>query len=270
MSGHDEVIRTRIWEEVSAQDNPFAAAACYCSGYDVYGEIMGNATWAEYLYLLFQRERPSSVQARMLQDLAVALANPGPRDHSVRAAMNASALIAALAVGAGQYGGAHEVAICMQCWLECGQDFAAWRQRLTQPVVAGITDIWGPLEHPPGFDPHGTICPVPVRQTLAHLSGISHGTALPWLAENHQKLEEMANCPLAFSGVAAATLMDLGFNPKQGEMLYLLLRLPGAAVHALEQEEFGWRHYPFFGQGLKLQDDPGPKTDDTHDNYVKE
>jgi len=41
-------------------------------------------------------------------------------------------------------------------------------------------------------------------------------------------------------------------------MLFLLLRLPGAAAHALEQKEHGWRKYPFFGDGLTLTDDPGP------------
>jgi len=42
-------------------------------------------------------------------------------------------------------------------------------------------------------------------------------------------------------------------------MLFLLLRLPGAAVHSLEQKKLGWRKYPFFGDGLTLTNDPGPK-----------
>jgi citrate synthase len=72
------------------------------------------------------------------------------------------------------------------------------------------------------------------------------------LQDNRQQLEEAAGCPLAFSGVAAAALFDLGFAPEQAEMLYLLLRLPGAAVHSLEQEKLGWRKYPFFADGFKL------------------
>jgi citrate synthase len=58
--------------------------------------------------------------------------------------------------------------------------------------------------------------------------------------------------------VAAAALIDLAFSPEQGEMLYLLLRLPGAAVHALEQQGYGWRRFPFFANSLKLENDPGP------------
>jgi citrate synthase len=48
--------------------------------------------------------------------------------------------------------------------------------------------------------------------------------------------------------------VDLGFTPDQGEMLHLLLRLPGAAAHALEQREQGHKDFPFFA--LDLLDDP--------------
>ena len=47
-----EVIHTKIWQEEPEADNPFAAAKSYCSGYDVYGEILESSTWAEYVYLL--------------------------------------------------------------------------------------------------------------------------------------------------------------------------------------------------------------------------
>lgn len=263
-----ERIHTRIWDEVPEPDNPFAAAACYCHGYDVYGEVMGKAGWAEYLYLLFQGERPSAAQARLLNDLAVTLANPGPRDHSVRAAMNggaggsthAACLMAALAVGAGQLGGAHEVRICMEYWETCGRDLAVWQDCLATRLAPEAADIWPPMEHPPGFDPHGASCSTPVRQTLSHLAHISPGQALPWLEENRVVLEEGAGHPLALPGVATAALVDLGFKPSQGEMLYLLLRLPGAAVHAIEQQNMGWRQYPFFRDGLVLEEDPGPGT----------
>ena len=267
MSEKTEVIHSKIWQEVAEGDNPFAAATCYCSGYDVYGELLGRASWIEYLYLLFARERPNAAQARLLEGLAVALANPGPRDPSVHAAMSAgvggsthaSCLMAALAAGAGQLGGAHEVAIALEYWQACGQDLAAWRERLRNPPRAERADIWQPMEHPPGFDPHGARCATPVRQTLAHLAACSPGAALPWLDAQRVALEDAAGCPLALSGVAAAALTDLGFGPAAGEMLVLMLRLPGAAAHALEQEELGWRHFPFFHDGLTLTDDPGPR-----------
>nr|MDJ0862808.1 citryl-CoA lyase [Gammaproteobacteria bacterium] len=183
MPKRPEVIHSRIWEEVSEPDNPFAAAACFCSGYDVFGDLLGKASWVEYFYLLFMRERPSSQQARLLEGLAVALANPGPRDHSVRAAMSAgvggsthaSCLMAALAVGAGQLGGAREVALALSYWRECGTDLSLWQERLAHPPQDQRADVWLPIEHPPGFDPHGASCTTPVKQTLAFLAQHSPG-----------------------------------------------------------------------------------------------
>ena len=261
-----EVINTEIWREVAEPDNPFAAKTCYCHGYDVYGDLLGKATWIEYLFLLFQGEQPTQQQAKLLEGLAVAIGNPGIRDNSVRAAMNggvggsrnAACLMAALAVGAGQYGGAHEVAICINYWNECNTDLKLWENRLSNPMKQERADVWLPIEHPPGFDPHGIKCATPICQTLTFLAQQCHGKALPWLNEYRNDLEKFADCPLAMTGVVAAALFDLGFDPRKGEMLFLLLRLPGAAIHALEQRENGWRKYPFFHDAIHLQDDPGP------------
>lgn len=268
-----ETIRTRIWREVPEPDNPFAAAACYCHGYDVFGDLLGKATWIEYLYLLFKGERPTQDQARLLQDLAIALANPGPRDHSVHAAMcggvggshSAASLMAALAVGAGQLGGAREVALAMEIWKKCGTDFQQWKVWLSKPAPEGNVNVWPPMEHPPGFDPHGLSCATPIRQLLQHLAKLSCAPTLIWLNQKRSHLELISNCPLALTGVAAATFHDLDFSAEQGEMLFLLLRLPGAAAHSLEQQELGYRYFPFFRNSIHLENDPGPFQQSNHD-----
>ena len=81
--------------------------------------------------------------------------------------------------------------------------------------------------------------------------------ALDWLQTHRAELEAAANCPLTMTGVAAAAFIDLGFSVREGEMRYLPLRLPGAAAHALQQEEYGWRRYPFIADGLEFVDDSG-------------
>ncbi|MBI5429707.1 MAG: citryl-CoA lyase [Nitrosomonadales bacterium] len=247
-----EKIHTRIWREEPEPDNPFAARAAYCRGYDVYGEMLGNARWVEMLYLLFQNEAPTAAQADLLEALALALANPGPRDASVHAAMcggitgstAASLLMAALAVGAGQLAGGREVFLAMQGWAECGDDLNSWRKRLCQ-LEAVPGSIWPALEHAPGFDPHGVSTATAVKQTLSCLASYRVGQYLSWLQQNLPDMEAAAACPLALSGVAAAAFSDLGFSPEQGEMLHLLLRLPGAAAHALEQRPIGYKNFPF-------------------------
>ncbi|MFC3109332.1 citryl-CoA lyase [Undibacterium arcticum] len=245
-------IHSRIWREEPEPDNPFATRAAYCRGYDVYGEMLGQARWVEMLYLLFHEEAPTASQADLLEALAVALANPGPRDSSVHAAMcggvcgstAASSLMAALAVGAGQLAGGREVLLAMENWAACGTDLEAWRRRL--PVrTASPGSIWPTPEHAPGFDPHGISTATPVRQTLTCLARLSTGSYLCWLEKNLTTLEAAAASPLSLSGVAAAALADLGFTPEQGEMLHLLLRLPGAAAHAMEQRQYGYKKFPF-------------------------
>jgi len=261
---NSETIRTRIWQEEAEPDNAFAALSCHCHGYDVFGDLLVHASWIEYLFLLFRGEAPTVQQARLLEGLAIALANPGPRDAAVHAAMcggvggstSASCLMAALAVGAGASGGAREVRLAMEDWLARGTDLALWQKGLATKPVADPADVWPAPGHPPGFDPYGVRCTTPVLQTLAYLSGLGCGQSMAWLQTNRPSLESAAGLPLAMIGVAAAALHDLGCTPGQGEMLHLLLRLPGAAVHALEQKDYGHKNFPFFS--IELENDPGP------------
>jgi citrate synthase len=166
----------------------------------------------------------------------------------------AADLMAALAVGAGQYGGAREVFLLLRGWNQCGTDLDLWRAWLAAVREPPRRDTWPTLEHAPGFDPHGASTPTVVRQTLARLAAIVPPQRLAWLAREREALERIAASPLAMSAVAAAALADLGFSPEQGEMLHLLLRLPGAAAHALEQRESGLKKFPFFT--VELENDP--------------
>ncbi len=169
MSGSSSPLHTRIWQEEAQADNPFATHTAYCHGYDVHGQMLGRASWVDMLYLLFKGQAPSPAQARLLEALALALANPGPRDPMVHAAMcggvggstAAATLMAALAVGAGQNGGAREVYLAMQGWQSCELDLLKWQARLgSEPSKR--PDVWPELQHPPGFDPHGVSTTLPV------------------------------------------------------------------------------------------------------------
>lgn len=254
-------IRTRIWLEEPEPGSATATRSAYCHGYDVYGAMLGRARWADMLYLLFRGEAPTPAQAALLDALAVALANPGPRDPAVHAAMcagvggstAAASLIAALAVGAGQHTGAREVFLAMTSWRDCGVDLAAWCRQLRTPATA-VAGIWPEADHPPGFDPCGSATPTLVLRTLDGLAALATGACTPWLAAHRLDLEEAARSPLTLAGVVAAAFTDLGFTPEQGEMLHLLLRLPGAAAHALEQQALGHKQFPFFE--LELENDP--------------
>ena len=260
-----EMIHTQIWHEEPQADNPFIAEHCFCSGFNVYQDLLRHASWFEYLYLLFTLEKPDRWQADMLEKIAVAIAHPGIRDHSVRAAMcagvggstAAASLMAALAVGAGQLNGAREIYLVMERWHQCGTDLTAWRNMLKHPPRARRATVWPYIDHPPGFDPHGSRCAQPVLATLAALTAIKPSGRLAWLTENRPALESYAGSPLAMPSVIATAFVELDLSSEQAEMMYLMLRLPGAAAHALEQKQIGWKKYPFFGADLKIVNDPG-------------
>lgn len=255
-------IHTEIWNEEPEPGNRFATRAAYCRGYDVFGEMVGNARWVEMLYLLLRPELPDPAALDLLEALAVALANPGPRDPSVHAAMcggiagsNAAAsLMAALAVGAGRYHGARDVHDAMHAWAACGTDIEAWRRHLRHEANEAAIEVWPAREHPPGFEPHAPACATSTRQLLAALARIGGTPRLNWLDAHRETLEEAAGMPLEQTGVAAAAFGDLGFAPEEGEMLFLLLRLPGAAMHALEQQRKKYTEFPFYA--VELQGGP--------------
>lgn len=259
------VLHSSIWREEAAESNPFVASRCFAFGYDVYGEVLPKSSWSEYMLLLFLGEKPSAEAAMLIEKLAIALANPGPREPSVRAAMNggvggsvdAASLIAALAVGAGQYGGSHEVALLVEAWNRLGRDLPAWCDYLSHPNRDYREDVWSPIEHPPGFDPHGVECAQPVLQSLEFLAEVSPDRNLIWLFEQRLSLEQHTGLPITMSAVAAAAFADLGFSSTQAIMMYLMLRLPGAAVHAMEQEKLGWKKFPAYGQAISIDNDPG-------------
>lgn len=265
----DYVYHSNFWLEEPEENNPFVAKACYCHGYDVYGQIASEASWFEYLLLMFKGDRPNPDDTALLERLAIVLANQGPKEASIRAAMNggvagtnhSSALMSALAVGSGLYGGSQELEICMGLWEECGQDLELWKARLKAPQDDERADIWPNIEHAPGFDPNGDELPTTLLQSLELLVRFApRSGATRWLNENRDTLRESVGYPLSISGVSAAAFFDLGLNRDQGSMLYLILRLPGAAAHALEQRQMGWKKFPFYSDAIELANDPGPYT----------
>ena len=265
----NEKIYSKVWREDAEKDDPFTAQKCFLAGYDVYGDLLGKIHWTDYIYVLFKHDPPSKNISKQLNDLAVAIACSGPRDVSTQAATSAAAggstlascLIAALSVGAGKLGGAREVHDAILIWEACSTNLEQWEAFLTQTWPVESHSIWPDSEHPFGFDPNGICCATPVKQTLAHLAETSESDSqLRWLHENRKTLEAYANIPLAMSGVASCAFSDMGFDSQEGEMLYLLLRLPGAAALSLEQHWRGWEDYPFHKNGLTLTNDPGPET----------
>lgn len=244
-------IESGIWQE-EAGDNPFVAEVARCRGYDVFGDMLPRAGWADMVFLLFAGEAPTATQRGVLNGLAVVLANSGPRAPAVHAAMcggagrapAAASLMAALAVGAGRVGGAREVFLAVDAWREAKKDAMKMFAALAK-TEQDAADIWPADDTWPGFDPHSRDCALPVRQALAHFATIVSNGALASLSIHREGLEHQAMRGLAMTGVAAAAYIDLGLDADQAEMLHLLLCLPGAAAHALEMRSKSYKALPF-------------------------
>lgn len=169
----------------------------------------------------------------------------------------ASCLMASLSVSAGQYGGAREVLQVMECIHECEQVLERWQQYFSMPWPRPSGLSWPDREHPAGYDPNVVQCSKPVLQSFQRMVETQSLPMTAWCFDHRQRLETMAGMPMAMTTLVGAVLHDLGFHPQQGEMLYLVLRMPGIAALALEQHWTGFQHYPFHKEGLHLQNDPG-------------
>ncbi|MEC5396565.1 hypothetical protein [Uliginosibacterium sp. H1] len=254
-------LSTRIWQETASADSAYQAEVARCHGYDVYGELLGRITWPQMLLLMLTGELPTATQAALASDLMVALANPGPRHPAVHAAMAgavggspaAACLQAALAVGAGRAGGAREVFEAVTAWRACKGDFTALPTMLETTQNEAL-DIWPRHASWPGFGPYDATTPLPVRQAIAQLARHVPDGALSYLDRHETALRSLAGEGLNFCGVSAAASFDLGLDAAQAEMLHLLLTLPGAAAHALEQRTTHYKAFPY--GGVELGDDP--------------
>ncbi len=241
-----DVIHTRIWDETPDPRSPFLGQSVRLCGYDYYKDLLGHARWVEVVWLLFTGEAPTTERAALLERLAVALANPGPRDPSVHAAMcggvggspPAASLVAALAVASGDHGGAGELRRAMSAWERIGEDADQLPAALADE--ADDRGLW------PGFSPMSHHTSHSVLECLATLGQAVLARRLSWLHQHASSLAQAAGYGLSLTGVAAAALTDLGLNPDQGEALFLLLRLPGTLAHAMEQSGKSHKQFPFF------------------------
>lgn len=246
---HDEIIArdavfaprasTRIWLEESSEQNPYIAQNARCHGYDLL-ELTQQRSFIEVLYLLFRAELPNQDEARLLEQLMIALINPGPRHPAVRAAVNAGIgktlpehiLPISLQVLGGEYLGAGSVEDAMRFVRsdvkKSPKEVAeALLETYSPPaegdsnLVAGFGSYFGDID----------LLTQRIADQLALLPGDHR--ALDWgcrftaaIAKN-----KMGWLP---QGLAAAVFCDLGFQPRAGAGLYQLLSAPGLLAHGVE------------------------------------
>ncbi len=231
---------TRIWQETPSSDNPFIAASALCHGYDLL-ELMEKRSLIDVFYLLFRGELPSADDAQLLQQLMIALINPGPRHPATRAAMNVGVgkteathiLPIASTILGGDYMGGGEVEPAMRFF----------RKQQNSTVTLLLAEILRSVSEAtpenisyfvPGFGLRNGGIELMATNIANQLAGLkSAGKALCWACELNMELKEYG-LGILTTGVAAAVFADLGFQPRAGGSLFQLLGAPGLVAHGLE------------------------------------
>ena len=227
---------TKIWLEQPAAENSFLTENAYCHGYNLV-DLVQKRSFADTVYLLFRGELPNKVQAELFGCLMVAFMSPGPRHPATRSAVLAAvgktdpALILpiALSILAGEHGGAQDVLPAMRFIVRNSSKDAELVAvaMVEQMSSSGDITVPGFGRTFDGIDP----LTGKLASTLLNLPGA--GECMQWTARFVAGIES-ANVSWLPTGLFAAVLCDLGFNPKAGAGLYQLCSAPGLLAHGME------------------------------------
>ncbi len=225
-------LATNISQEVASDHNPYLVKQVRYHGYD-HLDLMDNCELSDIIFLLFRGELPNSEQRELFRRLAVALINPGIRHPATQASITAgvgktiptNVLPVALSIYGGEFDGAANVEKAMK-------QFQDLDKKSIDEVAQKILD--GELEVPVGFGSlYGDVDHYAYR-LLEKMIEISKGSNVLVCAKQLSDLLKPMNIGIIKTGICAATLLELGFLPKQGCGLMQLLAAPGLLAHGVE------------------------------------
>jgi citrate synthase len=83
-------LRTRIWQELPDESNPWRAREARCHGYSL-TDMIATLDYPQTLFLLLRGELPTVDEQELLRRYLIAFCNPGPRHAATRGTMSAAA-----------------------------------------------------------------------------------------------------------------------------------------------------------------------------------
>ncbi|TQV84662.1 citrate synthase [Exilibacterium tricleocarpae] len=220
-------IETKITREIPAAHNPYLVRQSRLHGYD-HLELMRDHELSDVIFLLFRGELPDHHERQLFRRLMIGLINPGPRHPATQASitagvgktMSVNVLPIALSIFGGEFDGAATVEDAMRFLRR------ASRKPARDCAESDATQL-------PGF---GTLYgdPDPYAEKLLYtLVDEQAGKILRWAAQLHEALRS-GHLGILKSGLCAAVLADLGFQPRQGNGLMQLMAAPGLLAHGVE------------------------------------
>ncbi|NWF39825.1 hypothetical protein F3F96_11835 [Mariprofundus sp. NF] len=260
-----ESIRTTICHETSSETNPFVAEKTLWHGYAA-EKLSANYGWTEMLFLMSQGELPTPEQNLLLNKVMAFLANPGPRDAAVRAAMNCgigktplpTILTTGLTVRGGMAEGGMHIEAAMRLLngqLPANESRSNHKSTYAKQLIHDYRTFWNDHkddeiipwpEIPPGFGLYYGERDRRAEKLMTLIYGFE-GEALA-LARSIELIlsEEKTPVYLSLPGVIAAVLSDLGFSPEHGAGIYMIAGSAGILAHGVEQLPRNWNEYPFW------------------------
>ena len=212
-------------------------------GHDILA-LMKTATFSDLIFLLHHDRLPSADERRLLDAILIGVADHGPGAPSCAAArlaasgnrQSASAAVAAglLTIG-DEHGGAGSG--CMEL-ISKGLERVRAGEAMPAVARALVDAVRSQGERLPGFGHrvHSTIDPrVAVLFGLAEQTGLN-GDAIRFARALEEAVAELIKpIPLNIDGALAAILVDLGFPPLFGKLLFIIGRTAGVSAEVLEE-----------------------------------
>jgi citrate synthase len=224
-------LATKITQEVPNPENPYQAQSIRIHGYD-HTALMQGCEVSDVIYLLFRGELPSQQERELFRELSIAMINPGPRHPASQASITAgvgktisvNVLPIALTVYGGEFDGVANVEEAMRLYRRNARKPAAIFASTIQQPQNGVLSGFGTLYGDPDLY---------AEQLLQQLVERHGGQVLTWVWDLHSHLKPLG-IGIQKSGICAAVLCDLGFQPRQGSGLMQLFAAPGLLAQGLE------------------------------------
>jgi citrate synthase len=215
----------------------------YIRGYDV-ASLMTQATFTDTIYLLHQGRLPTKAERGLFDAILIGVSDHGPAAPSAAAARivasgNRRSLEAAVAAGVLAMGDAHGGAAsdCMQMILE-GIELARRESISIKDAAQRVANhAKSERRRLPGIG-HRVHTEDPRTKVLFNMAR-EHGLARDGVAFM-QALEEAAReqirpLPINIDGALSAVLVDLGFPPPIGKLVFIIGRVTGVTAQVMEE-----------------------------------
>jgi citrate synthase len=236
----------------------------YIRGYDI-ASLMTQSTFTDTIYLLHQGRLPTKAERALFDAILIGVSDHGPAAPSAAAARivasgNRKSLEAAVAAGVLAIGDAHGGAAsdCMQMILD-GIELSRRDSISIKEAAQRVADhAKSEMRRLPGIG-HRVHTEDPRTKVLFNMAR-EHGLARVGIAFM-QALEEAAReqirpLPINIDGALSAVLVDLGFPPPVGKMVFIIGRVTGLTAQVMEEH---LREKPMRIRIPVLYDGPPPR-----------